>query len=192
MNDTVSVACEKCGARFRVKPNAYKIMKALKCTKCGTMIPLAKPAEEPAPPPPAPPPPPVSEPETVVAPPAAEPVAEAVPAKPAEEDSSAKLLLEIEQLRAKLKAAERENAESDARIASLQELWHSKELEVREMSARLAKAEAEAKQAREIRDAFLSKAKTELAHYLVGERDAALSRFADLEKKLLSIKPDAG
>ncbi|HMP90622.1 MAG TPA: hypothetical protein PJ991_10495 [Kiritimatiellia bacterium] len=191
MNDSVSVVCDQCGARFRVKPNAYKIMKTLKCTKCGHLVPLTKPIVEASPPPPAPapvPPAPEAEPKQDVA--VVEKVTEKADATPTDTEKIAALELEIDRLREKLKASELEIAESDARIASLQELWHSKELEAREMSARATKAETEARQARAIRDAFLARAKSELAHYLVGERDAALTRFAELEKKLQAINPE--
>jgi len=193
MNDTlITVACDKCQTRFRVKPNVFKIMKSLRCTKCGNQIPLVKPAD---PEPVAPETPPV---EAVQAPapapspspaPVTPPAAAVEAPTPSADAEISSLKKEVETLKAKLKTAEQEIGESDARIASLQELWHGKELEIREMSARLAKAENDMKQAMRIRDEFLAKARSELASYLVGERDAALTRFAELEKKLLSMQP---
>jgi hypothetical protein len=202
MNDTlVSVACEKCQSRFRIKPNVFKIMKTLRCSKCGSQILLAKfeaaakAAIAPVPPPVIDTPVLATAPEKVLPPVAETPPPEmpptpvAVPVVIRNDEEIEKLNSEIEKLQIKLKAADQEVGEMDARVASLQELWHSKELEIREMSARLARAEKEAREALAIRDAFLAKAKSELAAYLVGERDAALTRFSDLEKKLLTIAP---
>jgi len=185
MNDTlVSVACEKCQARFRIKPNVFKIMKTLRCSKCGYQIPLAK-FEVAAAAVVAPAPAPVVE----IPVPEATAIPIDIPVTTGDDVEKEKLLSELANLRIKLKAADQEIGAMDARVASLQELWHSKELEVREMSARLAQAEKEARDALAIRDTFLAKAKSELAAYLVGERDAALTRFSDLEKRLLTIEP---
>lgn len=188
MNDELAtITCDRCQTRLRVKPGLLKVMKTIKCTKCGHHIPVVPTASPPpAEPPPVPAPAPTRE--TSAAPESSpESIPPSAPA-PAPLRNSEE---ELEALRLKLRAAEHELAESDARIASLQELWHGKEIELREMSARLHKAEAEAKTALSIRDEFLARAKNELAIYLVGERDASLSRFTELEKRLLALHPDA-
>jgi septal ring factor EnvC (AmiA/AmiB activator) len=99
------------------------------------------------------------------------------------------LKTEVASLHKKLKTTETELGEADARIASLQELWHSKEIEAREMSARTAKAEQAAQLATTQRDAFFARIKDELSMHLLKERDASLTRLAELEKKLLSLPP---
>jgi len=228
----VTITCNKCQARLKIKPNVFKIMKNLRCTKCGNGIllaPFAEAAREAASAAAAPataeavtpPPAPVEPPKSTPAPtpePASAPSAPSVPPpvtlappppppptpreSPSEiaalkteltqlADENAGLKAEIETLSKKLKKAEFELGESDARVASLQELWHSKEMETREMSARANKAEQEAKTATSQRDAFLARIKDELSMHLLKERDAALTRFAELEKKLLSLPPEA-
>ena len=220
-DNLVTITCNKCQARLKIKPNVFKIMKNLRCTKCGNGILLAPfaeaakeaaaaPAAAPAPaitPPPvpleAPVAPPEPTPEPITAPVIAPPAVEASPPPPrpapvphesvqiietltAEIDS---LKAEVAALHQKLKTTETELGEADARIASLQELWHSKEIEAREMSARTAKAEQATQQATDQRDAFLARIKDELSMHLLKERDASLTRFAELEKKLLSLPP---
>jgi chromosome segregation ATPase len=95
----------------------------------------------------------------------------------------------VEELKRKLRAAEQEIAELDARVGDLQGLWHSKEVEARELLARATRAEQEAAEARAEREQFAARARAELTAYLVGERDAALTRFADLERRLLGPAP---
>jgi hypothetical protein len=220
-DNLVTITCNKCQARLKIKPNVFKIMKNLRCTKCGNGIllaPFAEAAKEAATaptvatapaitPPPvpleAPVAPPEPAPEPIPAPIIAPPAVEASPPPPrpapvphesvqiietlkAEIES---LKAEVAALRKKLTATETELGEADARIASLQELWHSKEIEAREMSARTTKAEQIAQQATAQRDAFLARIKDELSMHLLKERDAALTRFAELEKKLLSLPP---
>lgn len=241
----VTITCSKCQARLKIKPNVFKIMKNLRCTKCGNGIllaPFAEAAREAAAAPVAPPvPTPLPAPADVLSTstataPAPTPVPEPapLPSSPAQAPAPAPVLVpqpsaeslaeiaaltselaavkselaaikaeltellndksglkaEIEALGKKLKTTEFELGESDARVTSLQELWHSKELEAREMSARAQKAEQEAKSSTAQRDAFLARIKDELSMHLLKERDAALTRFAELEKKLLSLPPE--
>lgn len=212
MNETlIAISCDKCQSRFRVKPNIFKFMKTLRCSKCGNSIPLARfaaeasarapapsagtaeqpvpvaPAEEPAPVAPAPEP----APEAAVTQPV--PEAAATPPAPAEQPPVAapSLQKEFDTLQSRVRALEAELAESDARVAELQILWQSKEIEVREMAERMHRAEKNAREALAARDAFLARIKDELALHLVRERDASLTRFAELERKLLSLAPPA-
>lgn len=224
-DNSAFLVCSKCNTRLSMKPGLLKVLKTIRCSKCGHGInvaeafaanlvemPLAEKSSAPvesvasAKPPASP-----ASPPTAVA---------AVPDAKAAEDVSSlreKLLTaerDIVQLQDKLSRAEREtselksmleavNRETDElaaarreidelndRVTSLQQLWHSKELESRDIAKRAKDAEKLAEDALAIRNTFLESARRELAIYLVGERDAALSRFSALEKKLLEIKPE--
>ncbi len=200
-DELIPISCDKCQARFRIKPNVFKIMKTLRCTKCGHNIVLAKFAEaartttEPQAPAPVaasvtPAPAPAMETPASATSEPAKPVAAPPPPAPVAIDPVPSLKEEIESLRAKIRILETDLAEADTRVADLQKLWQGKELEVREMADRMNKAEASAKQAIALRDAFLARVKHELAIHLVKERDASMSRFAEFEHKLLEIKPE--
>lgn len=194
MNESfATLTCDHCQTRLRVKPGLLKVMKTIKCSKCGRPVAVTNvilpPAEEPRQETPTAPeaaPPAVAAPDVI-------PPNDAVPSTKVEEPAAASPDQlkdeELASLRAKLRAAEQELAESDARISDLQEQWHSKEIEIREMAARLKHAEEESRRALALRDEFLAKAKNELAIYLVGERDSALSRFSELEKRLIQLQP---
>jgi len=199
-SDLVMITCERCQTRLRVKPGLLKVMKTIKCSKCGHPIPVANvstiaPIAASVIPDPASAVPETPKPEEQPVPVQIAP--EAIPEKIAPPAVTIEYVTvpdrskdaELESLRAKLRAAEQELAESDARISDLQERWHGKEIEVREMSARLRVAEEEANRALTIRDEFLAKARNELAVYLIGERDSALSRFSELEKRLTTLQP---
>lgn len=204
-DELIPITCEKCQARLRVKPGVFKIMKAVRCTKCGASITLAPfapkpgaPAAAPAAPAPEPAPAPAPAPIPVAEPPAptpAEPVAAAAPPPPpppatpppAPPSTPAP---ELEALHRRIAILERDLAEAEARVTDLQQLWQSKEIEVREMADRLRHAEKTADQAVALRDAFLGRIKDELSLHLLKERDASLTRFAELERKLLSLSPE--
>jgi len=195
MNENlVTITCDHCQSRLRVKPGLLKVMKTIKCSKCGRPVAVTNVTS-----------PPADEPRVEI--PGAPEVASPVTATPdvvTPRDAASSVNVEeaaaaldkrkdeeIASLRNKIRNAEQELAESDARISDLQELWHSKEIEVREMAARLKQAEEESRRALALRDEFLARAKNELAIYLVGERDSALSRFSELEKRLTELQPGA-
>ena len=89
-DDTTLLVCDKCGAKLRVRTGLIKVMKTVKCSRCGTAVPTtpkpgaAPAAGDPAPAsPPTPPPAPASTPEPAAAPaPIAAPAPVAAPPPP--------------------------------------------------------------------------------------------------------------
>lgn len=196
MNDElIPIVCDACQARLRVKSTVFSITKSVRCSKCGANIILAKfkPGQPPAPAPAPAPVDPAPAPTIDVAPPPAPPAVSVAP--PAIDDTEkdelrqelATLRAELTALQTRFKAVQQELFESDARIADLQQLWHGKEIEGRELAERAARAETAAKQAIAERDAFLARIKDELSMHLLKERDASLQRFAELEQRMRSL-----
>lgn len=190
-----TIICDNCEAKLKVKPGLLKVMKVIKCSKCKHSIKVADIIQVEVQPEPQ------LEPQPAIAAaprPKAENAALLDQSVQVVESESAPVTPlppvnyeeEMDDLKIQLAAAKQEVSELDERVASLQQLYQSKEVEVREMIARVHKAEAEAKQAIEVRDAFLARIKQELAVYLVNEREASLARFSELESKLMGLEPE--
>ena len=194
----ITILCDSCDTKLKVKPGLLKVMKTIKCTKCKHPIKVSNIKIE------APvrkkshPKEPVPQPQPKEA--AITPQnfallntnihvveADTSVAVTPEPQPEPKLDYELENqnLREQLSAAQQEISEMNERVGSLQELWQSKEMEVRELAGRLKNAEEEARKALSVRDDILSEIKQELGLFLVEERDAALKRFADMENKLM-------
>lgn len=235
----VTIICANCSAKLKMKPGLLKVMKTIKCAKCGKGIILAdavqtdgeeqaiQPAAATAAAAPKPPPPaekPKTEPAAPAKPlvkiqpdikPAAAPLPKAPePTQNAEQidklkaahaeqiaelkaaharqtaELTANYEKTIESLKSELQNSRQEISELDDRVASLQELWHSKEVESRQIADRARKASEESEKVLKMRDDILGRIKRELAVFLVSEREASLARFSELETKLMSVEPE--
>ena len=219
-DDMVLLQCEACSTRLKVRAVTARIMKDVKCPKCGQKVPtknVVAPAE--SAPVAAPAPAPVPAPDPAATPPpapvvekSAEPAAPVVAAPPVVDDTELKLararVTELEQqvadLNARVRAlsvpppAEAELAqarviiaEQEERLTQLQQLWYEKEKETRTAVTTAQRAQQERKQALDQIEALLKS-------YHEAEIEAATDRINNLNVRLqnfmaqLAAKSTAG
>lgn len=213
-DDMVVLQCEKCGTRLKVRAVAIKVLKEVKCAKCGHKVPTkgAVPAPEPASVQPAAPPPEPAAPESPVVPAVAaapEPPRPAVPDLAPELAAARARAAELEQVVAardaaieelKRRVAELESrpapvappqADSSAELAETRRTIAEQEARISELQTLWYEKERESRtalssvsQARQERDAVLGGIRSLLKSYHEAEIQAATDRINQLDERI--------